>query len=766
MFRSQPADVNMGSVPDQPVNVLSGIQDFPIIPTGIPVRSVDEIIAIYAHIIENTFEESGLDKYEDFEKLYIDIIKNFITFAHLVPASENNHHIRAGGLVEHSLEVAFYSMRNAGLSILPHIGHCDFETKYRQPRWRYAAWLTGLLHDAGKPYTDFTVVSDKGDKWQPLVQPLYDWCINNQVKSYHCVWHVGRTHKEHDHITLTSSQTILTDFVRRYISESTDNLWAQIAMALSSYNKREGYIDSSVRRADYESTEKDSRRTIDKMMGDRAAPIQAHLIMAMRSLRQRWTANKQNSQIWIISSEVYLLWPICIESMISLAQERGHKVPSDPNVALEIMESRGYIDKPEDGSSFMLFQPEKIPAGKLRVIRLSSPGHLYEGEPIPGNVPGILRLATEPDPPPQVVMPDLDSVSSADSVNTLAKVPNKSADSASQKKPKVDGSNTDRHKQQQLPLESDETKGAKGKSKDTKGIIFKNTPCEEMGGERPDKITLQELSEYMDSESENPSKSNNTKLKKIGVKEGDELDVAEHLVRSIVYSLSTGETQIGMRHDIFTQEGKLALKWPTMLFSNVVPPKGMPTELMELGYIESSGNGPVHRKSIAGKKQSYLLFSKKLSEKICITAGLESKTVLAIRKKARKKVEAKNPIAPPAEAIEVDRHASDAKESEQTSQATTTAMIETDTSQLKEKTLNKRVWDICNQVSHEGVVFKWINENSEIVIATKLLRRELESTGSKLQPKEFRDFTRTATTNTKLGNEMALIFSREVFNGI
>lgn len=605
-----------------PTTSAHRIQEYPVVATGIAVESIETIVAIHSEQIHKTFEESGLDDYEDFEKLYLDVIKNFIRFAHLVPASENNHHIRAGGLVEHSLEVAFFSMRNAGLSILPHIGHCDDETRFRQPRWLYASWLTGLLHDAGKPFTDFTVVGDTGDHWEPLVMPLYDWCVKYNVNSYHCVWHAGRTHKEHDHVTLTASQMILTNYVKKYISQSTDNLWAQIAIALSSYNKREGYIDNSVRRADYESTEKDSRRTLDKMMGDREAPIQTHLIMAMRSLRQKWTVNKQNSQIWIVNNEVCLLWPNCIEAMIELAQERGHKVPSDANIVLHILESRGYVDKPEDDSSFMLFTPEAVPVGKLRIIRLSSPGHLYEGEPIPGSAKGELNLATHR---PSEVETAANRSAESESGNSASgeespttkpvspqeekappppakKIPNKEEGPKPKAKAKA--------KKKQSSPQKEETPNKH------QPIIF-----HDMGGinESPDFIDDGNSTDSQLDESQN------------------DVDYTDKLKRKIISDLQTGVYQIGIKSPVFVQGDQLALKWPTTLLDGVFVDKRLAQLLVDGGLLASEGKNPVKRKTIASKKHNYVLLTKTHSDNIVSSSGLDIDKVFALGKNGNPK---------------------------------------------------------------------------------------------------------------------------------
>ncbi|KKK47595.1 hypothetical protein LCGC14_3153600, partial [marine sediment metagenome] len=283
---------------------------------GIQIVDIDHIYETESKWIDLLYDEAALDSDEEFKTLFEDVIRNFIRFVHLVPASENNHHMYAGGLVSHSLEVSLYALRNAQQLVLPAIGHVDIEKRYRQPRWLYASWLCGLLHDVGKPFTDFTVIGDNGGSWKPLLIPLYDWCKNNDIKSYTVIWNEHRVHKEHEQSSITPVQMILTDQVKEYLSESTDNLWNHITTTLAKYKHRNGYLDTAVRMADYKSTDIDNKRYWDKTIGHRTAPIQNHIIKAIRSLRKNWTTNKSGAKIWIVDDEVCLQWPQAINEPI------------------------------------------------------------------------------------------------------------------------------------------------------------------------------------------------------------------------------------------------------------------------------------------------------------------------------------------------------------------------------------------------------------------------------------------------------------------
>ncbi|HAW3612348.1 TPA: helicase, partial [Escherichia coli] len=108
-----------------------------------------------------------------FTNLVLKPLIEYIRWIHLLPASENHHHNGIGGLLSHSLEVAMISLKNANHSELRPIGYQDEEV-IRRKVYLYAAFICGLVHDAGKVY-DIDIVSlnlSKTLTWAPSSQSL------------------------------------------------------------------------------------------------------------------------------------------------------------------------------------------------------------------------------------------------------------------------------------------------------------------------------------------------------------------------------------------------------------------------------------------------------------------------------------------------------------------------------------------------------------------------------------------------------------------
>ena len=169
---------------------------------GTPLLDIEQVLAPHQKLIEHTARVSGFagDRSEyNFDTLFTKVIENYVSYIHLLPASSGWHHARAGGLTTHSLEVANRALRLARQSHLPSNKMIDIEVQ-RKPRWDYATWLAGLLHDSGKVFSDMDVVcaEDHNKKWHPLVCDLYTWAKNENVDRYFVKWKRNRKHKAHE----------------------------------------------------------------------------------------------------------------------------------------------------------------------------------------------------------------------------------------------------------------------------------------------------------------------------------------------------------------------------------------------------------------------------------------------------------------------------------------------------------------------------------------------------------------------------------------
>lgn len=397
----------------QPAHELS-VEDlikYPPETKGIPVIALEKILSSQYEILRLMHRDSGLQdpreegggkvdtptsKDLNFDTLYRQVVINLIKYVHLLPASENHHHSDVGGLVRHSLEVALHSMRRAQQQVLPAIGHLDDE-QARKPRWQYAAWICGLLHDGGKILYDMRIYDvDSGKDWNPYLDDLLTWAKENNVKRYRVTWKPEHRHKKHENLTVQILEWVLTPQAKAYLMDNSDDLPIAINHTLSHFGSKDGYLQTCLREADSASTEKDIRTQWHEMIGKRRYPLESAIVTAMRRLRDNWKVNQPKGHVWIIDDQVYLAWPRTIQLIVQQLQEDKVDVPVNPTKILEILEERNLVQRMDENANYGLFTASmEGVSGSEKVIRLSWPGLLFETMPVPRSVAGVLRLNNE-----------------------------------------------------------------------------------------------------------------------------------------------------------------------------------------------------------------------------------------------------------------------------------------------------------------------------------------------------------------------------------
>ena len=99
--------------------LLADLIKYPPNTQGIPLLDIDEVLLAFEPVIEETFRASGMIRGTEelshpcFNNTYMPVIKRIVSYFHLLPASEYNHHNEVGGLISHSLEVGLMALRLA-----------------------------------------------------------------------------------------------------------------------------------------------------------------------------------------------------------------------------------------------------------------------------------------------------------------------------------------------------------------------------------------------------------------------------------------------------------------------------------------------------------------------------------------------------------------------------------------------------------------------------------------------------------------------------
>ncbi|PTC00935.1 hypothetical protein C9975_04745 [Thalassospira xiamenensis] len=372
-----------------------------------------------------------------FKARYLDVIMKLIEYVHMVPASENHHHSQVGGLLRHSIETAYLAMRQADEE-RPETSRFIDRDELRRPRYIYAAWVAGLLHDTGKVFTDMEVraltVYDSASKseknainiyadppvWRPHIEPLISWARENKVTRYR-VDYKKRKHWEHDQSSSILLSRILVGEGLSYIVDSPDDLYGSLVKTLTGYKTETGYLAQMVRTGDSKSTARDVIRINSKTFGE-SGKSTARIISEQAQLaRINWNFNQVHGHCWIIGGEVFLRWSSAFNSIAEEARKNEITLlPSSARQLRSMMEDQ-LLTKPFEreyssihfwSGSFTMDSALKIINGDSseemkweELVPIAYPSIVFGYDPIPGNAEGLLLL-TQSDAEPKYMIVD------------------------------------------------------------------------------------------------------------------------------------------------------------------------------------------------------------------------------------------------------------------------------------------------------------------------------------------------------------------------
>jgi hypothetical protein len=153
----------------------------------------------------------------EFERWVKPILIHVAEYYLLLPSSFEQHHRESGGAFTHSVQTAI-----AAVSILRldtgYYNNVSGELRHsHQYTIPLAVCILALVHDTGKPITDFDVyacditgiINTKIDKWEPTQINIRAWAKKNRVKYYRPYFFPVRLFKEHEKHTVNEIAKIL-----------------------------------------------------------------------------------------------------------------------------------------------------------------------------------------------------------------------------------------------------------------------------------------------------------------------------------------------------------------------------------------------------------------------------------------------------------------------------------------------------------------------------------------------------------------------------
>lgn len=222
--------------------------------TGYPNVSLDAVIAYNAGAVRALFAAVGLSQ-EELDKYLLPTIRRVAAMVHLLPASGGYHHAECGGLLEHSLEVAWKAAQNGKRAYFSD-DPANPNKAENQRKWLLATVLGALCHDCGKVLSDVVVrdAASTGDKYPAFTgTSLAEWLKSRGCRRYYVYWKGNG--KEHENQLVHLYRDLIPVETNRYLGDTiSGDLAEYFRMKLP---KGKMVLNDIITEADAESTARD-----------------------------------------------------------------------------------------------------------------------------------------------------------------------------------------------------------------------------------------------------------------------------------------------------------------------------------------------------------------------------------------------------------------------------------------------------------------------------------------------------------------------------
>lgn len=287
----------------------------------------------------------------EFDQLLMPAFLRYISWVHLLPASESHHHYGPGGLLAHGFEAAMHAARIAdgkpvGTELTP-----TGRIQYR-PRWKVAAMLGALCHDLGKPLADCGATDTaRTMTWPPHAGSLYAWLQANQISHYRIYWRSGPRHERHKPLGTSIIREILGPELLAWLSdEPTQDVVNLMMVSIANGKIANNLMSVVISLADGLSVEADLKRLVERTRatgqggGQSAAALVAAEIKRLLETNSI-SINRPGAALWVTTVGVFGLYPAFIEQLMGgLVRKNISGLPANPLDIADLLISTGFAE--------------------------------------------------------------------------------------------------------------------------------------------------------------------------------------------------------------------------------------------------------------------------------------------------------------------------------------------------------------------------------------------------------------------------------------
>ena len=373
---------------------------YPPVDEGLPAASLDALLSTHTEMLRR-LRTIVAEPDDRFATHYRVPVERLLRWVHLLPASRSETFFGAGGLASFALQLALGCSQSAEGVIFA--GSASVELRRRlEPRWRYAAFLCGLLSELWRPASLCRVVLDDGTEWPSYQLPLLDWLMERNAQRYFVRWltppqDVRRARGLGVHVGQSIvPQEVMEDLARNGSREIVETVL--------------GLLAGSISDSDDHPLVRVVRGTRERVIGiDRAlrpdlygaltvgVHLEPHLLDAMRGLVAdgTWLVNQPRARLHYGLDGLFVAWTTGHEELQRRLKTTGiAAAPKDEQTVREMLDRAGVIGRGPDGSTLWDIHPRGH-GERVVAVRFNDPASLLGSLAI---APIQVRLATDAAP--------------------------------------------------------------------------------------------------------------------------------------------------------------------------------------------------------------------------------------------------------------------------------------------------------------------------------------------------------------------------------
>ncbi|MFC1380843.1 MAG: hypothetical protein G8D84_19220 [gamma proteobacterium symbiont of Clathrolucina costata] len=361
------------------------IPRYPPFAKGLPAAHTSRIIQTQDELIRRIKGSLRFNP-EEFDRLVLPVIERYAAYFHLLPASEAHHHRGAGGLFRHGLEAGFWAGQRAESHQFC-LGETPQNRRENEPRWQFASFLGGLLHDVGKPLSDVAVTDQSGKKeWNPYDSSLAEWSQRESIDRYFLRWRDKRN-KRHEKFSMMNLDQIITPAAKSYLNKPGPHIMESLLEAIVGTSATEA-LTQIVMWADQESVRRDiSNQRLDVDEYAYGVPVERYVFDVLRRMVIISKVNERGAMIWRLEQGVFIAWNQIVPEIHNLLEkDKVPGIPRSPDTLADILIERGFATPYQENAEakpgrYWRIYPEALGGVSLNCLRLDDLELIFTSEP-------------------------------------------------------------------------------------------------------------------------------------------------------------------------------------------------------------------------------------------------------------------------------------------------------------------------------------------------------------------------------------------------